>query len=303
MENLRGIILMVASMAGFAVEDMFIKLAANEVPVGQILMSLGFGGAVFFLLALRIRGERFWGRDLLSAAVNLRNLGEVIGSVGFVSALALMPISSASAILQATPLAVTLGAALVLGETVGWRRWSAIAIGFMGVMMIVRPGLEGFNAYSIFALIGVAGLAMRDLSTRQVPKSISSLRLAAVALIIIIPTGAVLSLFTGTPKMPGTTSALYLLAAVAIGAVSYYAVILATRLGEVSVIAPFRYSRLIFAMAVGYFVFAERPDFWTLLGAAIIIVSGVYTFMREQRLRRKNLIPAARSPLGTNPRP
>lgn len=303
MENLRGIILMVASMAGFAVEDMFIKLAASEVPVGQILMSLGIGGAFFFLLALRIRGERFWGRDLLSAAVNLRNLGEVIGSVGFVSALALMPISSASAILQATPLAVTLGAALVLGETVGWRRWSAIAIGFMGVLMIVRPGLDGFNAYSIFALIGVAGLAMRDLSTRQVPKSISSLRLAAVALIIIIPTGAVLSLFTGTPKMPGTTNALYLLAAVSIGAVSYYAVILATRLGEISVIAPFRYSRLLFAMGVGYFVFAERPDFWTLLGAAIIILSGVYTFMREQRLRRKNLIPAARSPLGTNPHP
>ncbi|MEX0970236.1 MAG: DMT family transporter [Paracoccaceae bacterium] len=303
MENLRGIILMVASMAGFAIEDMFIKLASDEVPVGQILMTLGIGGTIFFMVALRIRGERFWGRDLLSAAVSLRNLGEIIGSVGFVCALALMPISSASAILQAAPLAVTLGAALFLGEAVGWRRWSAIFIGFIGVMMIVRPGLEGFNVYSIFALVSVAGLAMRDLATRQVAKSISSLRLAAVALIVVIPTGAALSLFTAAPQMPGVSSTLYLLGAISVGAVSYYAVILATRLGEVSVIAPFRYSRLLFALGIGYFIFAERPDFWTLFGATIIIASGVYTFAREQRLRRKNLIPAARSPLGTNPHP
>jgi len=293
MENVRGIILMVASMAGFAIEDMLIKLASDDVPVGQILMMLGIGGTAIFWIALRLRGEAFFGRDLLATPVMLRNLGEVIGSIGFVSALALTPISSASAILQATPLAVTLGAALFLQESVGWRRWSAIAIGFIGVLMIVRPGLQGFNIYSLFALQGVVGLAIRDLATRRVAKSMSSLRLAASALLFIIPTGAGVSLFTGMPTIPTAASGTMLGLAVLIGAVAYYAIILATRMGDVAVIAPFRYSRLPFAMIIGVLVFSESPDMWTLIGATIIIVSGIYTFLRERRLRRQQTISAA----------
>ena len=119
MENLRGSALMVLAMAGFALEDMFIKRLADDLPVGQILMLLGAGGAVIFGLAALSRGHALLSRDLLTWPVMLRNLGELIGTIGFVTAIALTPLSSASAILQATPLAVTLGAALFLREQVG----------------------------------------------------------------------------------------------------------------------------------------------------------------------------------------
>src|SRR6056297_1156247 len=168
MENLRGSVLMVVAMAGFALEDMFIKRLSLDLPVGQILVFLGTGGAVIFGLGALARGHRLFSRDLLAGQVLLRNLGELIGTIGFVTALALTPLSSASAILQATPLALTLGAALFLKEAVGWRRWSAILVGFAGVLMVIRPGLEGFEPASLFAVQAVFGLAMRDLATRAV---------------------------------------------------------------------------------------------------------------------------------------
>src|SRR6056297_1665102 len=187
MENLRGSILMVLAMAGFALEDMFIKRLADTLPVGQIIIFLGFGGALIFGAITMAQGRGLWSRDLLSRPVLLRNFGEIVGTLGFVTAIALTPLSSASAILQATPLAVTLGAALFLGEAVGWRRWSAILVGFLGVLMVIRPGLEGFEPASLFAVQGVIGLAIRDLATRAVPRSISSMQLSTYAFATLVP--------------------------------------------------------------------------------------------------------------------
>ena len=117
----------------------------------------------------------------------------LMGVLAFITALSLIDLSSASAILQATPLAVTLGAALFLRETVGWRRWSAVMIGFFGVLLVVRPGLSGFDENAIFALIAVAGLAVRDVATRRIPASLSSRQLCFLAFLISIPAAAVLS--------------------------------------------------------------------------------------------------------------
>ena len=141
MDNLRGCVLMVLAMAGFALEDMFIKRLAAAMPVGQIIALVGLGGAVIFAAICAAQGRRLWSRDLLARPVILRNLGEMAGTLCFVSAIALTPLSQASAIIQAMPLAVTLGAALFLGAPVGWRRWTAILAGFAGVLMVVRPGL------------------------------------------------------------------------------------------------------------------------------------------------------------------
>jgi drug/metabolite transporter (DMT)-like permease len=294
MDNLRGIVLMVAAMAGFALEDMFIKHVSASLPVGQILLVLGTGGAVIFsALALR-KGARLISRDLISRPVLLRNAGELIGTLGFVLAISLTPLSSASAILQATPLAVTLGAALFLGEQVGWRRWSAIGIGFSGVLMVVRPGLEGFEPASLFALQAVFGLALRDLATRATPRTVTSLQLSAYAFAMLVPLGATLLLFGagGLQPMPAPT-VLKLSGALGFGVISYYAIVAAMRMGEVSVITPFRYSRLVFALFIGTLVFGERPDGWTLAGAALIIGSGLYTFAREAQLRRRMARAAA----------
>lgn len=293
MENLRGSILMVLSMAGFALEDMFIKRLAADLPVGQIVMLVGLGGALIFGAITTAQGRRLWSRDLLTGPVLLRNFGELLGTLGFVMAIALTPLSSASAILQATPLAVTLGAALFLGESVGWRRWSAILVGFAGVLMVIRPGMAGFEPASLFAVLAVIGLAIRDLATRAVPRAISSMQLSTYAFATLVPTGAILLAFHGTPALPSALHWRDLVLALLCGVLAYYAIVAAMRLGDVAVITPFRYSRLVFALIIGVTLFDERPDFWTLTGAAIIIASGIYTFWRERRLARRTPAPSA----------
>ncbi len=292
MDNTRGSALMVLAMLGFAIEDMCIKQMAGALPVGQILMLLGIGGALIFGIIARACGDTLWSRDLLQSSVILRNTGEVFGTLGFVTAVALTPISSASAILQATPLVVTIGAALFLGETVGWRRWVAIAVGLSGVLLVIRPGLDGFDANSLFAVQGVIGLAIRDLATRRVPSTITSRQLATYAFAIIIPTGAVMQWIGlgGTHLVvPGGADIIRLCVAIGVGVAAYYMLVAATRIGDMSVIAPFRYSRLVFALFVGVLVFGETPDRLTLTGAAIIVGSGIYTLWREARLRRASL--------------
>ena len=287
MENLRAIALMVLSMAGFAIEDMLIKYIALEMPTGQFLMLIGAGGALIFTLMAWRQGQAVLSADFLQPTIIIRNLGEVIGTLGFVTALVLTPLSSASAILQATPLAVTLGAALFLREAVGWRRWSAILIGFCGVVAVIRPGLEGFEPASLFAVLGVIGLATRDVATRATPATISSLVLSAHGFGMLVPAGAFLLWISGGAVAPSAQGYGLLFAALIIGVSAYYALTLSMRLGDVAVVTPFRYVRLVFALFIGVTVFHEQPDAWTLGGAAIIILSGLYTFFRERQLGLK----------------
>ncbi len=283
MDNLRGSMLMVLAMAGFALEDMFIKRLAAAMPVGQIIALVGLGGAVIFAAICTAQRRRLWSRDLLARPVILRNLGEMAGTLCFVSAIALTPLSQASAIIQAMPLAVTLGAALFLGAPVGWRRWTAILAGFAGVLMVVRPGLAGFAPASLFAVAAVIALATRDLATRAVPPTISSMQLSAYAFATLVPTGAVLLAVSGGPVAVDAGGARDLSLALLCAVAAYYAIVAAMRVGEVAVVTPFRYTRLVFALIIGVAVFGERPDPWTLIGAAVIVASGVYTILREAR--------------------
>lgn len=286
MENLRGAALMTLSMLGFALEDMFIKIMAGALPVWQIIAMLGIGGAVTYALLTTWQRQPLFPRACLSPTVLLRNLGELIGAVSFVMAITLTPISSASAILQATPLAVTVGATLFFREPVGWRRWSAILVGFVGVLLIVRPGMEAFDPLSLFAVLAVVGLALRDLATRNVPSTTSSFQLSFLAFLTLVPASALLSVFSDQSYVAPTVAQWGLIGgAVGIGVAAYYAIVAAMRVGQVSFVTPFRYSRLIFAFVVGVFVFGETPDIPMLIGAAIIVASGIYTVWRERKLQ------------------
>ncbi|MEP2031127.1 MAG: DMT family transporter [Paracoccaceae bacterium] len=286
MDNLRGAALMTFSMLGFAIEDMVIKLMAGALPVGEIIALLGLGGAIVYSAVLTVQGRPLFSRALLNPVIAIRSIGEIFGTIGFVTAIVLTPLSSASAILQATPLAVTLGAALFLQEKVGWRRWSATLIGFCGVLLIIRPGLDGFDLNSLFAVQGVIGLGIRDLATRKVPKSTSSMQISFLAFITLIPTGMILLQATGGKfVMPDPDLWLLIGAATTMGTISYYAIVAAMRVGDVGFVTPFRYTRLLFAMAIGIVVFAERPDLLTMLGSAIVVCSGVFVVWRERKQR------------------
>lgn len=283
-DTLRGIALMTLSMAGFALSDMFIKLASARLPLGQILMVLGAGGALIFVSLARRQGTALWTADAWHPAVMGRNLAEITGTLGFTTALALTTISSASAILQATPLAVTLGAAIFLKEAVGWRRWSAVFLGFAGVLIILRPGTGEFDANSLFAVLGVLGLAARDVLTRMVPRRITTPQLASYAFLWLIPTGAAVLVAQGEVGTADLRTNLYLVAMVICAALANFAITVSLRIAEVSVVSPFRYTRLVFGLIIGVAIFGERLDTAMLLGSALVIVAGLYTLGRESRL-------------------
>lgn len=287
LENLRGIALMLAAMLGFALEDMMIKSMSGRLPTWEIIVILGLGGGAVFAALAKMRGDAMLSPAIWHRAVVLRNLGEVIGTGAFVSAIALIPLATASAILQATPLAVTFGAAVFLGAQVGWRRWSAIAVGFCGVLLILRPGLAGFDANALFAVLAVVGLSLRDLATRQTPRDISTFQMSSYAFFSIVPLGLLMMLFGDPPAMPNADNWAQIAGAMVFGIAGYYAIVGAMRIGDVAVVTPFRYVRLVFAILIAMAVFGEYPDALTLIGGGIVIASGLYTFLRERRLARR----------------
>ncbi|MFT6887966.1 MAG: drug/metabolite transporter (DMT)-like permease [Paracoccaceae bacterium] len=283
MDNLRGSLLMVAAMAAFALEDMFVKALTRSIPVGQALVLFGLGGMVVFIALARRRGETPFHPAIVTRPILIRSVCEVGGRLCYTLAIALTPLSSASAILQATPLVVAAGAVVFFGQKVGWRRWAAIAVGFVGVLIILRPGMSGFTPASWFAVLGTLGFAGRDLATRAAPVAMSNVQLGVVGFAMLIVAGAPLLAWTGgAVALDGAEWAL-LAGAVATGVAAYYALTAAMRVGEIAIVAPFRYTRLVFAMALGALVFAERPDAMTLLGSAVIVGSGLYTVLRARR--------------------
>ncbi|MBY4891594.1 DMT family transporter [Rhodobacteraceae bacterium N5(2021)] len=282
MDNLKGMGWMVLAMLGFALADTFIKLTLGALPVGQVIAIFGFGGAAIFGAWAATNGERVVDPALFTGPFVFRLASEVVGTMCFIIALASIELSLLSAIIQANPLLVTLGAALFLGASVGWRRWMAIFVGLLGVLIIVRPGLEGFDANTLWALGAAVGLTGRDLSTRAIPRDVSTLLVAAWGFAAAGVAGVILLAFTGGAAMPDATLTLQLIGALMFAMVAYYAVTAAMRVGDIPVVTPFRYTRLVFALILAFFVFGERPDMWTLIGAAIVIATGLYTLWRER---------------------
>lgn len=287
MDNLRGSLTMVFAMALFAMEDALIKALAGTLPTGQILVFMGLAGTpVFAWLChrrrIRVVSATFWQRPIL-----IRNLCEIAGAMTFVTALTLIPLATASAFVQAAPLMMTMGAAVLLGETVGWRRWTAIVVGFCGVLLILRPFGTGFDPNTLFALAGVVFLSGRDLVSRRVPRAVPSLLLATYGFAASIPAGLGLWGLDGRFVVPEAADWIKLGGIVAVGVVGYLAVTAASRMGDVSVVTPFRYTRLPFALILGLVIFGERPDVTTLLGALLIICAGLYTLLREAMLKHR----------------
>ncbi len=282
-DTLRGSLLMALAMAAFAVEDMIIKSVAGAMPTGQVLIFFGLGGMAIFAVLARAQGSTLWHPGFCTRPLLWRCVAEVSGRLFFTLAIVLAPLSLASAILQATPLVVTAGAVVFFGETVGWRRWLAICLGFVGVLMILRPGMSGFEATSLLAVAGMLGFAGRDLATRAAPKTMSNAQLGIFGFAMLVIAGAILLIWTGGAVWPTAGQSGALAAAVIVGVLAYMALTGAMRTGEISVVAPFRYTRLVFAMALGVMVFGERPDLMTILGSVVVVASGIFTLLRSQK--------------------
>ena len=275
---------MMMSMACFAVEDTFIKLLSARLPASQILFSLGFGGTLITFALAVVLNVNLTDKILLNKHVILRTIADLFGSLSFTSAMVLIPMSLLASVLQATPLFVPLGAAILLGEKVGWRRWSAILIGFLGVIIILQPGYGSFQLASLLGLAAVLCLALRDVVTRDMATEISTLTVTFYACLAMGSAGFIAYPFFGPPIMPTKYEAIILICAAIIGLTGYFLLVLATRKGDVSVIAPFRYSRLLFSLGLASLILGEKLTLPILLGGLLVVSSGIYTFGRERRL-------------------
>ena len=277
---------MILAMAGFAFEDLFIKMLSAHLPISEVIIILGFTGSIVFLIIALLQRAPIFHKDLLNKHVIIRTICELLGAVFFVTAIALTPLSSATAILQITPLLVTIGAVIFFREKVGWRRWTAVFVGFMGVLLIVRPGFEGFMPASIFALLGALFLAARDLATRAMKVDLPSVTIALYAFIAFGISGILIIPFNSPMIIPTSNQMIYFIGASTFGVIAYYSLVISSRIGEMSVISPFRYSRIVFAMLLAIIILGERPDSLTLIGATIVVASGFYTFIRETVLNK-----------------
>lgn len=282
--NLIGSAWMIAAMALFALEDALLKGATATLPIWQVLVLFGSGGAMVFAAVALQRGARLFQPDVLSRPMKVRVLFEILGRLFYVLAIALTPLSSATVILQATPLVVVAGAALFFGETVGWRRWSAILIGLIGVVIIIQPTGDSFSILSVFAVLGMLGFAGRDLASRAAPPSLSTEVLGFYGFLCIVVAGLAYRFWEGIAMAPlNSHTSLHIGGAILMGTAAYAALMKAMRTGEVSAVTPFRYSRLLFGVALGVVLFGERLDQTMWVGSALIVASGLYILWRGRR--------------------
>ncbi|MEL7429829.1 MAG: DMT family transporter [Pseudomonadota bacterium] len=282
-QNLRGIVFMLLSMVAFALADTCVKLASAFMTPPQVMFYLMLGGLVMFTLLTFTEREPFFNRNAFAPVVMVRYLAELVGMVGMIMALSKVPLSIVGAITQAAPILVAVGAALFLGEVVSWRRWTSICIGFLGVLIIVQPGAEGFDLSVLWAVLAMLGLALRDLTTRIIPKDIGSASLATYTMLVSVPFSIGWTWLQGDTLFPPNINWAIILPMTTLGAIGYVLLIKSIRMAEVSVVTPFRYSRIIFLILLGVVVFGERPGISVLSGAALVIASGIYIVWRERK--------------------
>jgi S-adenosylmethionine uptake transporter len=292
--NVKGALMMMGAMAFFTFNDTFMKSLSDELPLFQALFLRGVATTIL----LYWLAKTFRGFDLRQSARNwrlivIRTACEIAAAYFFVTALFNMPIANVTAVLQALPLAVSLAGAIFFREQIGWRRLGAITVGFIGVLLIVKPGADGFNIYSMYALATVLVVTVRDLAARRLDATVPSLTVAWVGAVGVTIVSGLASL-TETWVMPSAMGMAQIAGAVIFIIGAYTLSVMTMRVGDIASVSPFRYTGLLWAMLMGWFVFGDWPDNLTLLGSAIVAATGIFTLMRERRLGKRATPPGPR---------
>ena len=293
-ENLRGIVSITLCNLLFLTNDTLMKLVSAELPLGEILLLRGVMATALLGLIIFLTGTRINLAIFTDRALFWRTLSEVLSAYLYLLALFQIPIANSNTILQVVPLMVTAAAAIFLKDEVGWRRWTAIAIGFAGVLIIIRPGLAGFNEFSLLALAAAAFIALRDMTTQIMAVSVPTLVIAFITAAVVGTTGPIYAAVVGEHWLMPSAKAVALMAAASVFLTGgYLTAIDFMRHGDIAIVAPFRYTVIIFAVISGFLVWREVPDMVTIIGTAIIIATGVYTFYRERQLAQRATARAA----------
>lgn len=285
--NRRGIAALVAAMAFFATADTLMKVARANLPTGEVMVVRGIFAALCSIGLVIAVGEARRAAMALRPSVLTRGLLEMLVACLFVTAIGHLPLANLTAISQSAPLMIAVYLALTGSESMGWRRWASAIVGFLGVLLVVRPGGEGFNMYTGLAVACAMFVAARDVYTRRIPSGIPTVLILVVTSLSVTVGGAVLSLFDPWLPIPPRDLLLLALAGVFVTGGNFF-IIAAFRGVEVGVVAPFRYSIILFAGFSGFVVFGDIPDALAVLGACLIAGSGVYAIHRERMRSRAN---------------
>lgn len=287
----RGIASMILGMAAFVVNDTLTKIASETVPLGQLIVTRNVMATALILLLIWMSGQAGQLRRAVNRAVVTRSSFDIVATFLFLIALFNMPIGNVMAINMATPLAMTAAAAVLLKAPVGWRRWTAVLVGFGGILLIVQPSGEGFNAYALVAVASVIFIVGRDLSTRNIDKSIPSLVVTLTNAVFILVSALILSLVQGWVAT-GWRELVLLGGAGLFLVVGYLLIVDAFRHGDLVTVNPFRYTGLIWALASGYLFWGDIPNLLAQAGIAIVVASGLYVLHRERLRARDERIAA-----------
>jgi drug/metabolite transporter (DMT)-like permease len=297
--NARGIVMMLAAMAAFVAGDAAMKVMSTRLPIGETMFVRGvMATALVWGLAVATGATRHLPR-CVNGLLAWRTASDVGGAIFFQNGLSRLPFADAGAILQLNPLVVTAGAALFLGERVGWRRWSATGVGLIGALLIIRPGGSTFQWASLLMIGATLCAASRDLCTRMLPIGIPGLLMTAFSVTAVTMVSLVFRLFE-TWVRPSLLDVALLAIPAACMLIGQLCVVASIRAGEVSAVVPFRYSAILWTLLASFLIWGEFPDLWTLTGIAIIATAGLYTFHREQTLQRaarRQAATAAATPL------
>lgn len=283
-ENLRSSAFMTLSMLGFVVNDLFIKSLAGVLPPPQVMLVRGVMLLLMLLALLWHRGLISRWTEILVTPVILRSVMDAIGTLFFLNALIRLPFANVAALLQFLPMAVTLGAWLFLSEKVGWRRWLAISLGLLGVMIIVQPGLDGFNSASLLMLGTIVCAAARDLLTRKLPRDLPSVLVTAATVFCTTLLGLAMVLWEGNWQPIDSKQGLVLMIAASFLFFGHHYIVRAMRQGDIAYVAPFRYTSLVAGVFLAWVFFDEIPDSWTIAGSLLVVATGLYSLYREIRL-------------------
>lgn len=285
--NLTGIVAMTASMALFVANDTCVKLIGETLPLGEVILLRNTAATFYILAYAAYAGGLTLPENPPWRHLTWRMIAEASSTLFFLSALVAMPIADANAIAQFMPLAMTAAAAVYLKEHVGWQRWFAAFAGFMGVLLIARPGTAAFNPAALLVLGAIAMVVVRDLLTRQITSAVPTLTLTLMSAAAVAPSGFLLLPFE-TWVMPGLRETLLLATGGACLTLAYALIIVAMRAGEVGVIAPFRYSVILFALLSGWLVWGDIPGGLQLIGIVILALAGLYTVHRERQVMKQD---------------
>ncbi len=279
--NLKSIILMIVAMGCLTLADLLIKIASQTLPIGQVMIFLGVGSIIVFWGLMSMKGEAIRLSPFINPAVIIRNIGDLIAINSMCLALVYVPISTIGAVIQTVPLMVTGAAAFFLGERVGIKRASAIVVGFLGALFIVQPGTASFDIMTLLVFVSAVGMTLRDIGTKLVRENFSTLLLSFYSCILFSLSGCVLLSITGGAIIPDLNMLFIFVVMIALGSCGVIFMTEAVRLGEMSVVSPFRYTRLLFSLAAGIIILEEQVNAMMLFGSALTILSGLYIWHRE----------------------